>query len=106
MLRGCERPVERPARRAVIATLGALALMAATLLVPATVAAAGPPFPDPVAGPGRLRLRRHPLAATRSQAEATIDAIEARTGAEVVVYTQVVDYGVTDRGDRGRTPAR
>ena len=35
-------------------------------------------------------------AATEAEAERTIDAIEERTGAEVVVYTQVVPYGVTE----------
>jgi hypothetical protein len=32
---------------------------------------------------------------TIAKREATIDAIEARTGAEVVVYSQVGDYGIT-----------
>ena len=41
------------------------------------------------------------------RAEAVIDGIEARTGAEVVVYTQPTGYyGIDDVGDRGRAPAR
>ncbi|HEY6057033.1 MAG TPA: TPM domain-containing protein [Candidatus Limnocylindrales bacterium] len=34
-------------------------------------------------------------AATKTAAEETIAGIEQRTGAQVAVYTQVVDYGVT-----------
>ena len=52
-------------------------------------AAAGPPYPAPITG-----LRVYDYAgvlsgAARQRAAATIAAIEARTGAQVVVYTQV-----------------
>ncbi len=52
-------------------------------------AAAGPPYPAPITG-----LRVYDYAdvlspATRLRAAATIAGIEARTGAQVVVYTQV-----------------
>ncbi len=67
--------------------------------------APGPPFPDPetdravydyagILSPGEI-----------VKAESTIDAIEARTGAEVVVYTQPVDYGVTNEETEARARA-
>ncbi len=68
------------------------ALAAGVLLTLATVApatSAGPPFPDPVEDqavydePGVLR------AETVSDIEQRIDAVEAETGAEIVVYIQV-----------------
>ena len=49
--------------------------------------------------PSRLRLRRRLPPETIATVEATIDRIEQRTGAEVVVYTQDADSPV-DRGDR------
>jgi uncharacterized membrane protein YgcG len=56
---------------------------------------AGPPFPDPADNVAVYDhagiLRPDTIAA----AEKSIDAIEARTGTEVVVYTQVVDTGRT-----------
>ncbi len=66
----------------------------------------GPPFPDP-----EIDRAVYDFAGIFSndaivRAEATIDAIEARTAAEVVVYTQLVDYGVVDGGDRSRGRAR
>ena len=51
--------------------------------------------PRPGDRPRGLRPGRRLRARDDRQAEATIDAIEARTGAEVVVYSQVVDYGIT-----------
>lgn len=70
----------------------AVGLLAA-LAAPA--AAAGPPFPDPE--PGRAVYDEADIfeLATVTWAEATIDKIEARTGAEVVVYSQIVDDGIT-----------
>ena len=58
---------------------------------------AGPPFPDPVDGRAVYDYAGILRPDTIAHAEATIDAIEARTGAEVVVYTQVVDYGSRPR---------
>jgi len=56
---------------------------------------AGPPFPDPDIDRAVYDQAGVFTPETIAQAEATIDAIEARTGAEVVVYSQVVDYGIT-----------
>ncbi|HVQ21845.1 MAG TPA: TPM domain-containing protein, partial [Candidatus Saccharimonadia bacterium] len=59
------------------------------LLVAAGAAlAAGPPFPAPV--PGVVLYDEAGIFSDATKAEATqvIEAIEARTGAEVVVYTQ------------------
>ena len=64
----------------------AMWLLAATV---ATVAAAGPPFPDPVTGQSVY----DPAGAVDPGVEATleqrVDAIEQRSGAEIVVYVQV-----------------
>jgi uncharacterized membrane protein YgcG len=48
----------------------------------------GPPFPDPVIDQAVYDQAGIFSPAAIARAEATIDAIEARTGAEVVVYTQ------------------
>ena len=56
---------------------------------------AGPPFPDPEIDRAVYDRAGVFSPETIAQAESTIDAIEARTGAEVVVYSQVVDYGIT-----------
>jgi uncharacterized membrane protein YgcG len=60
------------------------------------VGSRGPPFPDPEVDRAVYDTAGVFSPETIAQAEATIDAIEARTGAEVVVYSQVVDYGVTE----------
>ena len=52
--------------------------------------AAGPPFPPPVEDQAVYDTAGAFRPATVEQVEATIDAIEQRTGAEVVVYTQLV----------------
>jgi uncharacterized membrane protein YgcG len=57
--------------------------------------AAGPPFPDPETDRAVYDHAGAFSPETIASAEATIDAIENRTGAEVVVYSQVVDYGIT-----------
>lgn len=61
----------------------------------------GPPFPDPVRG---VAIHDHAgilRADTIAAAERSVDAIEARTGAEVVVYSQVVEDGrTTEQADR------
>jgi uncharacterized membrane protein YgcG len=76
-----------------VARLAFLAGFLAVLATPA--AAAGPPFPDPVPDRAVYDEARVFRPATIASAEETIDAIEARTGAEVVVYSQIVDYGIT-----------
>ncbi len=64
------------------------------LVASGVASAAGPPFPDPVENQAVYDTAEVLDAATEAAVEATIDDIEARTGAEIAVYTQVVDYGV------------
>ena len=79
----------------------ALALVAAVLWVvalavgPAVAAspsppAAGPPFPEPIDGQAVYDYANVLTPTTESQAESIIDAIEAQTKSEVVVYTQAL----------------
>lgn len=83
--------------------LAALAIPALWLLaLVAPVTAAGPPFPEPVTDQAVYDEAGIFSAGAIDEAEATIDAIEQRTGAEVVVYTQPVDYGVTTEETRDR----
>jgi uncharacterized membrane protein YgcG len=63
----------------------ALALLAATAVI---VAAAGPPFPDPVTDQAVYDTAEVLDPGTEDALEDIIDGIESRTGAEVVVYTQ------------------
>jgi uncharacterized membrane protein YgcG len=72
-----------------LAALFAAALAAAAL-------AAGPPFPDPVLDQAVYDQAGALREETRRQVEAAIDAIEQRTGAEVVVYTQLVPGWTSD----------
>ena len=82
-------PPMRPVHRRPAAVVSAV-LFALGLTLPSLVAAAGPPFPDPVDGRAVYDTAELFDAATRDQAELIIDAIEAQTKAEVVVYTQSV----------------
>lgn len=50
---------------------------------------AGPPYPDPVDGQVVYDFADVLAPGTETEATSTIEGIEARTGAEVVVYTQV-----------------
>ena len=86
------RPV--PARRSAVA---APLLVGLALLLPvlAPAAAAGPPFPEPVVDQAVYDEAGVFRDATIQQLEQTIDAIENRVGAEVVVYTQLVPSGIT-----------
>lgn len=68
--------------------------LAAIGLVPAFALAAGPPFPDPVDDQAVYDTAGVLEASTIALAEDQIDRIEADTGAEIVVYTQLVDSGV------------
>ncbi len=72
-------------------------LVGLALLLPvlAPVTAAGPPFPDPVNDQAVYDEAGVLREGTIQQLEATIDEIENRTGAEVVVYTQLVPSGIT-----------
>jgi len=74
--------------------VGTLALLVLAV-APVTVLAAGPPFPDPVTNVAVYDEADVFSPATEADAERTIDAIEARTGVEIVVYSQVVDYGIS-----------
>jgi uncharacterized membrane protein YgcG len=82
-------PPMRPVHRRPAAVVSAV-LFALGLALPSLVAAAGPPFPDPVDGQAVYDTAELFDPATRDQAELIIDAIEAQTKAEVVVYTQAV----------------
>jgi uncharacterized membrane protein YgcG len=55
----------------------------------------GPPFPDPIDTQAVYDFAGILSSKAEVAAELTIDAIEERTAAEIVVYTQLVDYGVT-----------
>ena len=74
---------------AVLAVLFALALWVAPVAPARAEAPAGPPYPVPVLGRAVYDGAGLFAAATIAEAEAVIDRIEERTGAEVVVYTQV-----------------
>jgi uncharacterized membrane protein YgcG len=63
----------------------------------------GPPFPAPVTNQAVYDYAGILSAGEIAKAEATIDAIEARTGAEVVVYTQ--DSGGAPTTDDARAAA-
>jgi uncharacterized membrane protein YgcG len=65
----------------------------------------GPPFPDPEVDRAVYDNAGIFSPAEIVKAESTIDAIEARTGAEVVAYTQSVDYGVTSDETEARARA-
>src|SRR5687767_1651071 len=80
-------------RRASLATLLAVVALA---VAAAAGAAAGPPFPDPEPDRAVYDTAGVFTGETIQSAEQTIDAIENRTGAEVVVYTQQVEYGITE----------
>jgi uncharacterized membrane protein YgcG len=85
--------VRRPPLRASAAAL----LLAAWLLplIAAVALASGPPYPDPLTGQRVYDTAGVFSSATISAAAATISGIEDRTGAEVVVYSEVVDYDIT-----------
>ncbi len=77
-----------------------LALAAATTAVTG-VGAAGPPFPDPVTDQAVYDEAGVLTQATIDRAESIIDGIENRTGAEVVVYTQLTSDDITpDEAER------
>jgi uncharacterized membrane protein YgcG len=76
----------------------ARALPSALVLLPLTAAAAlaaGPPFPDPVDDQAVYDTADVLSDGAEAQLEATIDRVEADTGAELVVYTQV-DPGISE----------
>ena len=75
--------------RALPSALALLALTAAAAL------AGGPPFPEPVDDRAVYDTADILRSETESALEVTIDAIETRTGAELVVYTQL-DPGISE----------
>jgi uncharacterized membrane protein YgcG len=75
-----------------VGVLVVLGLIAVASAVPALAVEAGPPYPDPEIDRAVYDYAGVFRAATIQEAESTIDAIENRTGAEVVVYTQDVGY--------------
>jgi uncharacterized protein len=81
----------RPSIRWSVAQAGAAALLAlaASAASISGIAAAGPPFPNPVVNQAVYDEANVLTEGTISQAESIIDGIENRTGAEVVVYTQL-----------------
>ena len=66
----------------------------------------GPPFPPPVDGQAVYDFAGVLSPEAIADAEATIDAIEERTGAEVVIYTQDArTYDLTTEGTEGKARA-
>ena len=89
----------RFARSAVVGRAFVAAVVVAVVLALAGPAVAapppGPPFPAPENGRAVYDQAGVFRPQTIAEAERTIDGIEERTGAEVVVYTQVAGDGVT-----------
>ncbi|MGH2513248.1 MAG: DUF2207 family protein, partial [Candidatus Limnocylindrales bacterium] len=100
------RAPTRPARPRLRWAIGSAAVLAILLLpMLASIAlAAGPPYPDPVPGQRVYDTAGVFDPATIAAAEAAIHGIQARTGSEVVVYSQVVDDGVDS--DQAEADAR
>jgi uncharacterized membrane protein YgcG len=94
MLPRMKRPVgRRPPAGLVAAPI--IAALAVGLALPALVVAAGPPFPDPEVDRAVYDYAGIFSPDTVVKTEAMIDAIEARTGAEVVVYSEPAEDGVS-----------
>lgn len=88
-------------RRPVLTIL--LGLAWAMVVAPTVLAASpGPPFPQPEDRRAVYDFAGIFSAATIARTETTIDAIEARTGAEVVVYTQETGYYGIDKAETER----
>ncbi len=86
-------------RRAPLALLAAMAWLLLVAIGPVAAASPppGPPFPQPENDRAVYDYAGILSADAIAKAEATIDAIEARTGSEVVVYTQDSgEYPTTD----------
>ena len=79
----------------------ALALL---VLTAATTLAAGPPFPDPVDDQAVYDEAEMLSADAEARLEQVIDGIEARTGAEIVVYTQP-DSDISEDDNLGNAKA-
>jgi len=88
-------PMNGPSPRSATGRRALLAGATLALFAAAAGQAAGPPYPDPVPDQAVYDTADVFRPATIAFAELTIDAIEARTGAEIVVYTQAVDFSIT-----------
>lgn len=77
-----------------IVRLALAAAIVALIGLPALGLAAGPPFPEPVNNQAVYDTADVFSAETEAKVEAMIDKVEAETGAEVVVYSQLVPDGV------------
>jgi uncharacterized protein len=77
---------------AALATAGLLWFAAGAGLSVAAAPPPGPPFPDPVLDQAVYDYAEVFSPETVATVESTIDMIEARTGAEVAVYSQVLGY--------------
>ncbi len=88
---------------AVAACVAGLALASGAAAAESAIAP-GPPFPDPEVDRAVYDQANVLSTPAEAQAEQMIDAIEERTGAEVVVYTQLVHYGITE--EEAETHAR
>ncbi|MEO7665298.1 MAG: TPM domain-containing protein [Candidatus Limnocylindrales bacterium] len=86
------------ASRSPMARLAAAAAIVVLLILPALASAAspGPPFPAPENNRAVYDIAGVFRAETIDAVESSIDAIEARTGAEVVVYTQAWPFKPTE----------
>ena len=71
-----------------IARLSAAVTIGLCLLVPARAFAAGPPFPEPVAGQRVYDTAELWSGEAKAEADRIIRGIEDRTNAQVVVYSQ------------------
>ncbi len=80
---------------AVLASSGGAGTDGGSGASPGTTVEAGPPFPDPVPDVAVYDHAGIFGPETIAGAETTIDAVEERTGAEVTIYTQVVEEGRT-----------
>jgi uncharacterized membrane protein YgcG len=91
------RPSRRSSRlrRTLRPAVGVGLALEFALFLAGAASAAGPPFPDPVVDQAVYDTADVFRPETVATAEARIDAIEARTGAELVVYTQMVPYSIT-----------
>ncbi len=86
-----------------LATVAIVAMLLLPLV--AAVAAAGPPYPLPVDGQAVYDNAGILSEGAIANAEKMIDAIEQRTAAEIVVYTELADYGVTTDETESRARA-
>jgi uncharacterized membrane protein YgcG len=72
-----------------LAAAAVAALLLMTAIIPASLAGAGPPFPAPVIGQRVYDTAEILSSSTIAEAERISRTIEDRTGAQVVVYTQL-----------------